>query len=344
MYKAINDIFELQIETASKCNLKCPFCARTTKNGINPNLNLKEITIDEYTRALPSELIFNLKRIIFNGSYGDPLAASNFLDVINYFRQNKNISFSIFTNGSLRGHGFWLELAKKLNNPKDIVIFSIDGLATTNSKYRVGSDFQKIITNAKTFIENGGRARWDFLIFEHNKHEVEAAMALSKKIGFIDFNLKESSRQFFSQEDNNIIKPLSVNKHRQINDIISEFKSFTNYVNKTEIKCKFKSRNALFIDHNLRLWPCCWLGSSLYSINKNTEGHKDISKILGLYGNSFNSLLENSFSNVLLHKWIQNELENSWNTENGKLYTCGRTCGSRFEYSSDPKILPLVNQ
>jgi hypothetical protein len=51
--------------------------------------------------------------------------------------------------------------------------------------------------NAQAFIAAGGRARWDYIVFAHNEHQVEAAEALSKDMGFERFQYKKSAR-FFS--------------------------------------------------------------------------------------------------------------------------------------------------
>ena len=51
--------------------------------------------------------------------------------------------------------------------------------------------------NAQAFIDAGGRARWDFIVFAHNEHQVEDAEALAKKMGFEKFQYKKSAR-FFS--------------------------------------------------------------------------------------------------------------------------------------------------
>lgn len=48
------------------------------------------------------------------------------------------------------------------------------------------------MTNAKAFIDAGGRAEWDYLIFKHNEHQVDEAKELSNKMGFHSFVPKKS--------------------------------------------------------------------------------------------------------------------------------------------------------
>jgi hypothetical protein len=57
--------------------------------------------------------------------------------------------------------------------------------------------FKKIMQNAEAFIQAGGRARWDYIVFAHNEHQVEEAESLSKSMGFEKFQYKKSAR-FFS--------------------------------------------------------------------------------------------------------------------------------------------------
>lgn len=48
------------------------------------------------------------------------------------------------------------------------------------------------MANAQAFIDAGGYADWDYLIFKHNEHQIDEAIALSKKMGFGNFYPKKS--------------------------------------------------------------------------------------------------------------------------------------------------------
>jgi hypothetical protein len=50
--------------------------------------------------------------------------------------------------------------------------------------------------NVDAFIAAGGNAEWDFLVFRHNEHQVDAARALALGMGFTLFNAKATSRFF----------------------------------------------------------------------------------------------------------------------------------------------------
>jgi len=131
------------------------------------------------------------------GNFGDPIAAKDTLEIFQYFRQhNQQMTLSLHTNGSAKTPEWWKKLASVIGK-KGYVIFGIDGLEDTNHLYRQNTIFSKIIENAQAFIEAGGRARWDYIVFAHNEHQVDEAEQLSKKMNFEKFQYKKSAR-FFS--------------------------------------------------------------------------------------------------------------------------------------------------
>jgi MoaA/NifB/PqqE/SkfB family radical SAM enzyme len=131
------------------------------------------------------------------GNYGDPAVASDTLEAFAYFREhNPTLNLSMHTNGSMKKPEWWAELAGVIGQ-KGYVIFGVDGLEDTNHLYRQGTVWKKIMENAQAFIDAGGRARWDYIVFAHNEHQVEEARALATNMGFEKFNIKKSNR-FFS--------------------------------------------------------------------------------------------------------------------------------------------------
>src|SRR5690606_20364951 len=97
------------------------------------------------------------------------------------------------TNGSARGEEWWQALARAGVE----VRFGIDGADQTSGIYRRNTDFTLVMRNAKAFIDAGGRAHWDYIVFRHNEHQVEEARRLSEEMGFVSFRPKRTGR-FFS--------------------------------------------------------------------------------------------------------------------------------------------------
>ena len=67
--------------------------------------------------------------------------------------------------------------------------------------YRVNSNFKTIMKNAKAFINAGGNARWDYLIFDHNEHQIDEAKVLAKKLGFSEIIFKKTAIRFVLGKD-----------------------------------------------------------------------------------------------------------------------------------------------
>jgi MoaA/NifB/PqqE/SkfB family radical SAM enzyme len=168
-------------------------CARNHHGGIeNPLLKVSDIDLDLFKKSIPETLIKQLYSITLCGNFGDPLLNKDLIPIIEYIAAaNADVRLDIHTNGSLRNTQWWENLAKSLTT-NSLVQFGIDGMADTHEIYRVGTSFSKIIENAKAFIDAGGKARWNFITFKHNEHQLEEARALSKEMGFESFRAHTS--------------------------------------------------------------------------------------------------------------------------------------------------------
>lgn len=197
MYR-YNEIQTVHLEITDSCNAACPMCARNINGGEdNPQLPGAELSLDDCKNIFKPEFISQLKRLYMCGNYGDPIAAKDTLEVFQYFRQhNSSMNLNMYTNGSAKKPDWWKNLASVLGE-KSYVVFSIDGLEDTNHLYRQNTIWSKIMENAQAFIDAGGNARWDYIVFAHNEHQVDEAESLSKKMGFEKFQFKKSAR-FFS--------------------------------------------------------------------------------------------------------------------------------------------------
>jgi len=102
------------------------------------------------------------------------------------------------TNGGMRKPSWWAELGKLFANSKTIdnrnwqVTFSIDGLEDTNHIYRRNVNWKILMENVQAFINAGGQANWDYLIFKHNEHQLETAKKLSQDLKFNSFTPKKA--------------------------------------------------------------------------------------------------------------------------------------------------------
>jgi MoaA/NifB/PqqE/SkfB family radical SAM enzyme len=197
MYSA-SEITTVHLEVTERCNASCPQCARNINGGeVNPLLHDAELSLNDVKKILKPKFIKQLKRLYMCGNYGDPISARDTLEIFQYLRKhNDSMQLSFHTNASAKTPEWWSKLPSAMGK-NHYVVFSVDGLEDTNHLYRQGTVWKKIMENAEAFIAAGGRARWDFIVFGHNEHQVEEARALAERMGFEKFNVKKSNR-FFS--------------------------------------------------------------------------------------------------------------------------------------------------
>lgn len=197
MYKA-NEITTVHLEVTERCNASCSQCARNINGGeVNPQLHNAELSLDDVKIILKPEFVAQLKRLYMCGNYGDPISANDTLEIFEYLRSNNSkMQLSFHTNASAKTPDWWSRLPAAMGK-NHYVVFSLDGLEDTNHLYRQGTVWKNIMRNAEAFIKAGGRARWDYIVFGHNEHQVDEARALSETMGFEKFNVKKSNR-FFS--------------------------------------------------------------------------------------------------------------------------------------------------
>ena len=341
MFLNIDQIKTIQMDHTSRCQLACPQCARFhgSQTEINPYMPIDDTTVDDYKIILePFEK--NTVKLFHCGNFGDSLASPTLDDCIDYSIEKGVKEFKMAVNGSARSKSWWCDLAQK--SDRIVVNFSIDGLADTNHLYRVNSNFAKIMENAKAFIDAGGNARWYFIEFEHNYHQIEEAKRIATDMGFRQFNAKYTGR-FAEQQQKKIetkkgtIVEDKKDNHNQkdMQEIKQTYKSFEQYIEQTPITCKYKQQQSVFIDMQMKLWPCTWMGAPAY-FGPNNPQRKSFDAIYDLYGEDFNNMRNHGWS-VLEHDFFAKYLDRSWNAQDDKykrIYTCGRTCGNIFEFSS----------
>ena len=190
----------LHLELTSRCNLLCPMCGRTTgMDGDGKNLKKRDdLDLADTDPRVLAKMLDDMKpflpnHVFINGNYGDPIMYPYLLEVIRMYKDAGVRQLTLSTNGSAQTEDWWRELAQIMKTP-DKVIFAIDGLEDTNHLYRVNSKWNIIMRNAKAFIAEGGRARWDYIGFAHNEHQIDEAKQLAEDMGFWKFRYKKSNR------------------------------------------------------------------------------------------------------------------------------------------------------
>ena len=275
--------FNLHFELTNKCNSRCILCPRTVlDNDIptqDPNLNLSEITLDNYKKIFYNNKN-DIRKILLCGNLGDPIIAKDIFEITEYSLSsvlNKTQGkFDVRTNGSLRTKKWWSEYGKLCKGVKPGVVFGIDGLKDTSHIYRVNTSFEKVIENAAAFIEQGGVAIWQFIIFKHNVHQLEDAKELARKMGFHNFlsfnNTREEKINYVWKGKNYTLENFDTNMTEPHED--------------GKIHCLAHKNNMIYIDSFGNVFPCCWVPVDLdhditmNSFIKEKAWDKDFIKIL----------------------------------------------------------------
>ena len=184
------DVKQVHLELSSYCNSSCPTCPRNIDGGIvSPDLKPTSLSLENVMKILTPDLLKQLNVMNICGNYGDPLMCKDFIEIVRYIQKNNYlIKLNIHTNGGIRDEEYWTRLGSLIATmPESFVTFSIDGLADTNHIYRIGVEWDKLMRNVAAYINAGGNAVWDFLVFNHNEHQINEARRLADEMGFYAF-------------------------------------------------------------------------------------------------------------------------------------------------------------
>ena len=188
--------YQFHVELSNLCNAACPICPRYWAGSkiTRPGLIPTSITADQFKSWFYPDIMQNhVDRMMLCGNQGDPFAAKDIVEILDYCASVLPYNKQLVThsNGGLRSENIWREAGKILKkNPKWFMWFSIDGLEDTNHLYRRNVSWERLMRNAQAFIEAGGTAYWDMLVFKHNEHQIEDVKKLAKEMGFKSVRLK----------------------------------------------------------------------------------------------------------------------------------------------------------
>jgi MoaA/NifB/PqqE/SkfB family radical SAM enzyme len=257
----------------------------------------------------------------------------------------------VSTNGGMKSPNWWQKLATALGSNSEIT-FAIDGLEDTNDIYRVNVSWSKVMNNARAFIDAGGNARWQYIVFDHNQHQVDDACKLAEKLGFTSFTMRPSHRfkvdEFLGVDgrfgrDNIAIKPPTNEKfvHKVMFFKKNEYvkpgseKWFINS-NDTKINCWVKEAGSIYIDYKGRILPCCFLSGGIF-VRRGKHWPDGWDDLWNNYGDDKVNLHNHSWDKIINSEFF-NRLQQSWNkTWPDRIITCAGTCSEFKGRLNDPE-------
>lgn len=341
------DIEILEIENSTICNARCPQC---TRQALGDDLSWFEHNYlkTEIFEKIPQSVYDKLTSIVFEGTMGDPCAAPNLIQIIELIKTKTKAEISIVTNGGLKNTQYWKRLARALGD-QGFVIFSIDGLEDTNYIYRVGVDWNKLENNVKAFIDEGGRAHWQFIAFKHNEHQIDIAKNRAKELGFEKIYIRKTSRFIYDEmmnfpktgADGVKLEPPSNKEFRHPSlDYKIENVNIKNLLadnSAKDITCDAKNKKGIYIDFKGRIVPCCFIAGIpyLYENVYVDDAFKELwdsYKNITLYNQSWENILENSFFEKVESTWTETIPTKS-------IFPCVTVCSNSCSRVNDPNQL-----
>lgn len=323
----INEVRHLHIELTTKCNARCPMCLRNV-NGYEHNNGypLSELFLEDFKKIFSPIFLTQIETILFNGNLGDFAVARDGLEIIKYASKYVK-DIEIQTNGSVRNTNWWSELAKYNVH----INFALDGLEDTHHLYRIDTSFNKVLNNAKAFINSGGKATWTMIAFDHNKHQIKECEELSKQYNFVNFDLADGNRDtctvynrdgtfaynIGTVDAKTISQPIDF--HIQLFDNDNDINADFDLDKSANIKCNPYNIKQIYIAGNGEVYPCCFTG--VFPTTMKYMGNPQIKQLV-----RNNNALEYPLEECI--KWFDS-LYKLWGTTNQPLQciaNCSNPC------------------
>lgn len=322
------DVQDIEIEITADCNAQCPICART-RMGMKLTGNNK-LSLDDIKHIFPNEESLQGKNVALCGTYGDPIVHQQCYEICEYL-SNMGACVWLSTNGGYNSAEWWEKLAllKNVN-----VGFAVDGFRKTNHIYRVNVSFKLVERNMTAYMKAGGKGKWTYIVFEHNKDEVEEAEAFAKNLG-LEFYVRGGGRNTVAIQHKprkgdevklvTVFDTTKVKKHLDTirNKDVIESKLDT-------IDCRHLNNKYIFIGSDMTLYPCCYLYA--YS----TSGGRDY---IRRAPKDWNSLKTKTISEIMQHSKFS-KIQKMWSPYHKRYVPkCFATCGNKGVYKDfDKKI------
>jgi radical SAM protein with 4Fe4S-binding SPASM domain len=285
---------KINIDIGNICNLKCPLCPtgrgdKGASRGLMSLENFRKV-IDEIGKYLTNLELYN---------WGEPLLNRDLISMITYAK-GKNIPVCISTNLNILDK----EMAEAIMSARiDKVFISCDGASQeTYSKYRVGGNFDRLISNihlllkAKEELSNSyTRLVLLFHVFRFNEHEVEKITKLTNRLGIelrVNKMRTDMGREIFEKDRESIerdIEWIPENEHYRAFDLAKNKKL-------KQMVCKNLWGTAV-INWDGSVLPCCAVYGERYAFGN-------------VFDESFRSIW-NSRTYRSARKEIKNRIRNS---------------------------------
>ena len=170
------------IDVCNVCNLRCPLCPTG-----NTTIARKQavLSLEQYKEFFGKIKEYALVVSMYN--HGEPLLNPELFSIIEHTHRNR-VGTNISSNFN------WpqpVDINDFMRSGLDYVTVSLDGVTQeTYQQYRVRGDITEVFDNLKRLLSarkalksKSPFVEWQFIVFKHNEHEVDAARKLASEIG-----------------------------------------------------------------------------------------------------------------------------------------------------------------
>ena len=185
--------YHVTIDPGNFCNLRCPGCHTGVKHPemIDPAF----LKLDTFKTVFNELKPYALSVSLYN--WGEPFLNKQLFDIIDHAESGR-VGSTIHSNFNL----FNEKIAENaVKSGLTHIYMSIDGATQeTYEKYRVKGNISQVLENVKLMLDTRKRLKskfplitWKYLVFEHNRHEVEMARKMASDLGVDAFEVFNGS-------------------------------------------------------------------------------------------------------------------------------------------------------
>lgn len=190
-------------EPVSTCQLKCKLCpSQKFDNQRKGIMNFEKYK--NFIEKCISEGYMKPGDEVHLYGFGEPTLHPMLSEMIQILTKNKIIT-KINTNGLALEKDLWQRLVKAGLTK---CLISLDGNdEKTYQKYRVGGDYNKVITNIKNICSNHSNTKIEvqMIVFEHNFSQIENFIENVRKLGVDIVTIKKARTWDGSDKETNLL-------------------------------------------------------------------------------------------------------------------------------------------
>ena len=277
--------YAMSIEVSTYCNLQCTECPSGLRKFTRPTGRINQDFFNKIIDQIKNHLVY--LTLYFQG---EPYMHPQFLSLVRYAHDK-----GIYTATSTNGHFLTTENSKAtIESGLDRIIVSLDGLdQQTYSTYRINGDVEKVKTGLRNLVtakkENQSKSPYiilQFIVFAHNKHQIDDVKAFGKEVGVDEVQIKSAQIYDFDKVDKSLIDDNKYSRYIRTEEGGWQIRS------KLPNRC-WRLWSACVMTWDGMIVPCCFDKDADHRLgNMNDETFKQIWK-----GESYKQFRNKVFTN-----------------------------------------------